>query len=96
MGDTDDENDCSQSTTWAWKRVKIDSPLAAPNENSRRAPSKALRSVWNPRTTLTLTVRYRGGAECWYEVRARGRIHRLPGHVALHDVMGKVYGEHAR
>lgn len=39
---------------------------------------------------MTVTVRYRGGAEAWYEVKARGRTWRFPGHVALHDAFDRI------
>lgn len=38
-----------------------------------------------------IVIVYRGGPECWYEVRARGSMKRFPGHAALHDVMAEVY-----
>ena len=44
------------------------------------------------RKPLTLTISYRGGPECWYEVHARGSIGRFPGYAALHDVMNEIYG----
>lgn len=45
------------------------------------------------REPLTLRITYRGGPECWYQIESRGRVGRLPGHVALHDVMRAVYGQ---
>lgn len=41
----------------------------------------------DPRDPLQVTVKYRGGPECWYEIKARGATVRVPGHVALHDLM---------
>lgn len=35
---------------------------------------------------MTVTLKYRGGPEGWIEVRARGRIVRRPGYVALLDL----------
>lgn len=43
-----------------------------------------------PREPLTLKVKFRGGAECWYEIHARGEIGRFPGHASLHDVMSEI------
>lgn len=39
------------------------------------------------RTPLTIRIHYRGGSECWYEIKARGGTLRVPGVRALHDVM---------
>jgi len=46
----------------------------------------------DPRDPLTVTVTYRGGSECWWEIRARGVVIRRPGHVALHDVLSHLSG----
>lgn len=46
----------------------------------------------NPREPLTITVTYRGGAECWWEIRSRGTVLRRPGSVALHDVLSDLNG----
>lgn len=47
----------------------------------------------DPREPLTITVTYRGGAECWYEIRARGTTIRRPGHVAIHDLFRWINGD---
>lgn len=44
----------------------------------------------NSREPLTIKVKLRGGAECWYEIHARGSVGRFPGHVCLHDVMREI------
>ena len=46
----------------------------------------------NPREPLTITVTYRGGSECWWEIRARGTVVRRPGSEALHDVLAHLSG----
>jgi len=46
----------------------------------------------DPRDPLTVTVTYRGGSECWWEIRARGVVVRRPGHVSLHDVLAHLSG----
>lgn len=50
------------------------------------------------RESLILSVRYSGGGEAWYEVRARGSMGRVPGYVALHDLMEEINNgrEHPR
>lgn len=47
---------------------------------------------WPREQKITLTVKYRGGAEGWYLVEARGRHGVFPGVVALHDVMMEIFG----
>lgn len=93
MPDDTEEITCSPSTTWEWRRVKISQPArAAGTARRRRSPLAALpRRALND--TTTLTVRYRGGPECWWEIRARGVVVRRPGALALHDVLRELYGD---
>lgn len=86
----DDENERTPSTTWAWRRVKI-APAPQAESDAERSES-ALGSLlpWPRRRPLTLTLRYRGGSEAWYEIRVRGRTIRRPGHVALHDLWREI------
>ncbi len=44
----------------------------------------------NMRDPLTMKVRYRGGAEAWWLIEARGRSVAFPGHMCIHDVMREV------
>lgn len=78
------------STTWAWKRVKI----ARPPEAKQHRPAKRGRwwylQPWPRSKPLPMTVKYRGGPECWYEIHGRGSVGRFPGHTALHDVMSEI------
>lgn len=41
---------------------------------------------------MQVTVVYRGGSECWWELRARGVVVRRPGSMALHDVLQLLEG----
>lgn len=79
------------STRWVPAPRKIQQ---RPKGQTTRQP-KAARwwrfGPWNPREPLTIKVSYRGGAECWYEIHARGSIGRFPGHTALHDVMREIH-----
>jgi hypothetical protein len=45
---------------------------------------------------MTLKVRYRGGAESWWLVEARGSQGVFPGSAALEDVMVQVLNEGRR
>lgn len=80
------------STTWKWIHVTIDPPPAAQAARRRRPRKQAPLPAWNPKSALTLTVTYRGGAEAWYEVRGRGRTFRMRGDLGIHDVMRRIYG----
>ena len=86
-------NERSVSTTFAWKRVKISRPPeatpAATTKSSRwrRLPRR------DSRKPLTVVVKYRGGPECWVEVRARGEVNRYPGYTQLVDLVRDMNGE---
>lgn len=80
----------SASTPSRWARVKIASPPEAQKERPRRGPSL---SVWPRRTRLHMTVVARGGAESWWQVDTRGRSWRVPGWVAIEDVMAWIMQE---
>lgn len=90
MAAIESANKGTTSTTWAWRQVKIRRP-AGGQQHSTAKPSRWFgRARRDPREPLTLTIKYRGGEECWYEVHARGEVGRFPGHVALHDVLREV------
>lgn len=65
----------------------IPSPPNGPRQRWSEGLLPAPLARRNRREPLTLSVKYRGGAEAWYEIKARGRTYRVPGHRALHDVM---------
>jgi len=78
------------STTWAWKRVKIASPPEARVTGARKGGRWWYLPPWPRSRPLPITIKYRGGPECWYEIHGRGAEGRFPGHTALHDVMSEV------
>ena len=80
------------STTWETKTIKIRTPAAGQQAARRRRSSWSSLPPWNRRKRLTLSIRYRGGAACWYEVESRGGSARFMGVTALHDVMREVMG----
>jgi len=86
----DEPNARTPSTTYAWRRVKISSPPQAPRESRRRRRWIALGNK-ERRQLIEVRVRYRGGAEDWYEVRARGGVVRVQGSLTFGDVMERVY-----
>lgn len=44
----------------------------------------------NPREPLTIIIEYRGGPECWWQVKARGTSWRVPGCTAVHDLFAAI------
>ena len=61
--------------------------------------ARAKRGRWRhlarwPRTQkLRLEITYRGGAESWWLVEARGSQGAFPGHAAIEDIMAQVLNE---
>lgn len=90
MASDDETNGCFPSTTWTWRKVRVLRPPKAGSDDARRAASQAVLSPRDLREPLTITVKFRGGAEAWWEIRARGRTFRRPGHVAIHDLMREI------
>jgi len=84
------KNERSGSTTW---RPTIDKLGGSPRQGPA-APKAASR--WyrltrrNARDRLTLTIRYRGGKEAWWNVEARGSSGAFPGYRSIHDVMREI------
>lgn len=77
----------SGSTTWQWRKVKVNPP-----PGGDRAP-QALRYGFHgvrkrdAHRPIWLTMRYRGGAEAQVVIECRGRVKRFPGSTALFDVL---------
>lgn len=79
--------ECSPSTTWAYRKVKIQ---RRPQGSAKRRPkgsSGPLLRRRDPKEALSMRVTYRGGAEAWWKIEARGEVYIAPGHLCLHDVM---------
>lgn len=86
---TNNSNNSTPSTTPQWKWAKIRSAPARPTVRSPKASSSSL-AAWDKARALSITVKYRGGAECWWEITARGHVWRRPGHLHLDDVLQEV------
>lgn len=80
-------NSCSGSTNWHWADASLEGP-GGPRRQSRPAGASIfeLRSR-DPRKTLDLQLRYVGGPEATWIIIARGWRWRVPGVIALQDVM---------
>lgn len=85
--------DCSVSTTWTTRRVKLRQSPKAPRKPSPEAAARRKLAPWSRRDRLTVVVTYRGGAECWYEVKARGCVWCFPGWLDIETVMACVYND---
>lgn len=81
------------STTYAWRKVKIARPPEATTQRRRRRLG-FLRLTVQPRSRpVRITATYRGGAESWWWIEARGEKEALPGHWSLDDVLARVLSE---
>lgn len=83
-------NTRSSSTTGGWEYRKVRRRPKGQKPSTPKASRWGRRSALNPRDRLTLEIHFRGGAECWYEVRARGEVGRFPGYVDLHQVAQEI------
>lgn len=93
MATTHSTGKITTSTTFVWKRVKV-SPAPQAQGQTPKGPFRWCgMSRWNRKEKVSLTVVYRGGAESWWLVTARGRSVALPGWMALEDVMAEVCSE---
>jgi hypothetical protein len=86
-------NGCTTSTTYEWKKVKIQPPARAQGTaRAKRAPSTGPgapqeSSAAELRAPHYVQIRMRGGAEMWWEVKWGGRTKRFPGYVPIDDVL---------
>lgn len=78
------------STTTVWKTTRIRKRPAGPAGTVAKGARWSSRSKVNPRDRLTISIGFRGGAECWYEVHARGASGYFHGATALHDVVSEI------
>jgi len=78
------------STLWAWKKVRMASPPEARQNRASKRRRWHFLPPRDPRKPLPITVKLRGGPECWWEVHARGSMARYPGHLSIHDVFSEI------
>lgn len=90
MPESHDANERTPSTNWEWGLRKIRSAPPAESRAERSESSLGSLLAWPRRKPLSITVKWRGGPEAWWEIRARGRTIRRPGHLALHDVLCEI------
>lgn len=92
MSQDPNTNRCSPSTTWGWRKVKISTAPQANSDSRPKGVNPRSLARRDPRKPLQVTIVFRGGAECWWEIRARGVVLRRPGYWAIHDVMTELEG----
>lgn len=78
------------STTYDTELVKVPRRPKGQQGSTPKASRWGSRSALPPREKITIRVYYRGGAECWYEIEARGTKGRFVGLTALHDVVQEI------
>lgn len=83
-------NNRSGSTTWVPRVDKLRGPRPAGAARPKATSRWSKLRKRDPRTPLTLTIRYRGGGEAWYYVEGRGSAGAFPGYRSLHDVMREI------
>lgn len=81
----------STTADWQWRKIKR-RPQGTTTARAKRGRWRGL-ARWPRSQHLTLIVQYRGGAESWWLVTARGQHGVFPGHAALEDVMSQVMNE---
>jgi hypothetical protein len=86
----EESNASSSSTSWQWKQVKVRRPPEGHSGSQPKAGFWRRFPARNAREPLKITVKFRGGPECWYEVHARGSIGRYPGYICIHDIMSDI------
>lgn len=81
------------STTWALRRVKVTgTPPGHATVRRSRSSWRALPQL-DRRRYVTLRIKWRGGAESWWLVDARGRSVPVPGWICLEDLMISLLAE---
>ena len=81
------------STRWEYRRVKIATPPQAPGQRGAAAHNFVGLSPLDRREPVHLSIRYRGGAEAWHMVEARGRKVPIPGWMELYDLHRLIAGK---
>jgi hypothetical protein len=87
-------NEGSSSTTWAWKKVKIRRPAEGHTKQPAAGRRWRTRSRRDPSEKLGVIVWWRGGAEDWWMVRARGEDNAYPGHTCISDLFHDINRSH--
>jgi len=79
-------NECTPSTTWEYRKVKISRRLQGSAAERPKGSSGGKRPHVDPKTPHSIRITYRGGAEAWWKIEYQGEVFVAPGHMAIHDV----------
>lgn len=96
------ENGCSGSTTYEWRKVKITAPPRPTGHSASKASTSSAsragrRREQEPlRAPKNVQVRFRGGADTWWELTWGGVTKRFPGYVQLDDALLCLFTHGAR
>lgn len=94
MPTNEESNTSFRSTTWVRKVIKVPAPPGGQKRSRSKSGLPALSALGHTREPINITVRYLGGSECWFSIRARGREWKRPGYVALYDLMRDIADGH--
>lgn len=78
------------STTFAWRRVMVGRPAGGQQANGPKGRRWFGLSRADWRKPITIKVKYRGGAQAWFEIHARGSMGRFEGATSLVDVLAEI------
>ena len=80
------------STKWEYRKIRVRSGQAPAGDSPSAARTfKGLRAR-DTHKSLWIEVRYVGGSQASWLIKARGRIERFPGYLELDDVLRRVNG----
>lgn len=85
-----EQNTSSGSTNWKWIKVRVAAGSAPAGDRARAQRGPVHLRSRDAHAPLTVTVRYRGGAEASWLISYRGVTRRFAGHLAVHDVLSQL------
>lgn len=81
----------STTAAWEWRKIKR-RPQGTHTASPKGSRWHGL-ARWPRSQHLTIKISYRGGAESWWLVNARGQHGVFPGHCAVEDMMAQIFNE---
>jgi hypothetical protein len=94
MATKEEDEQVFGSTTFEWRQVKIKRrPQGTSTAGAQRRRWRGLARYPRAQALRGIEVQWRGGAESWWLIKARGSHGVFPGHLALEDVMAAIFNE---
>lgn len=84
------QNERSSSTSWEWRRVRVDRGAAGSKAAARKGHRWKRFGRRDATQPITTVLKYRGGAQAWILVTARGESNIYAGDTALIDVLNDI------